>query len=116
MKYSIGQLLLDDKEPHKYLFFWGNQPSKDGTITKSCFSQWWEQDFKEYGIVYKSAEHYMMAKKAELFSDTEILEAILACDSPAEAKKLGRKVRGYNEELWLQRRYPIVLQGNYLKF
>jgi ribA/ribD-fused uncharacterized protein len=96
--------------------FWGHQPSKDGTITKSCFSQWWQQDFKECGITYKSAEHYMMAKKAELFSDAEILEAILACNSPAEAKKLGREVRGYNEELWLQRRYPIVLQGNYLKF
>ena len=30
----------------------------------------------------------MMAKKAELFQDEEILEKILEADSPAEAKKI----------------------------
>lgn len=115
MKYSVT-MLLQDARPQKFLFFWGHQPSPDGSITKSCFSQWWEQAFAEDGITYKSAEHYMMSKKAALFNDTEIMEKIISCASPAEAKKLGRRVKGYDDALWLQHRYGIVMQGNYLKF
>lgn len=115
MKYS-KELLTADNTPKKYLSFWGNQPSKDGSITKSCFSQWWESVFTADGTAYKSAEHYMMAKKAELFEDTSIMEKIINCKSPAEAKKLGREVSGYDDALWLQNRFPIVVKGNYLKF
>ncbi len=115
MKYTIDTILKDD-EPKKYLFFWGHQPSKDGTITKSCFSQWWEQKFTVEGITYRSAEHWMMAKKAELFNDKEIFEKIIACNSPAEAKKLGREVRNYDDVMWLEHRYQIVKEGNFHKF
>ncbi|MFP9115770.1 NADAR family protein [Flavobacterium sp. RHBU_3] len=115
MKYTIDQL-INNKEPREYLFFWGHQPSKDGSITKSCFSQWWEADFTINGITYPSAEHWMMAKKAELFNDSETLEKILACTSPVEAKKLGREVQNYNEEAWLENRYEIVKEGNLHKF
>lgn len=58
----------------------------------------------------------MMAKKAELFKDDEILPRILQAKSPAEAKKLGREVKNYNETLWLAARYEIVKEGNYHKF
>lgn len=115
MKYSIDTLLAD-ANPKKYLFFWGHQPAKDGSITKTCFSQWWESDFTVEGITYRSAEHWMMAKKAELFNDNEVLEKIHACASPAEAKKLGREVRNYDDALWLENRYAIVKEGNYHKF
>jgi len=115
MKYTVAALINSD-EPKKYLFFWGHTPSKDGSVTKSCFSQWWEQPFTESDITYKSAEHYMMAKKALLFNDHEIMDKIIACASPAEAKKLGREVTGYDDALWLAHRFEIVKQGNYLKF
>ena len=29
--------------------FWGHHPSKDGRITKSCFSQWWTSAFFFHG-------------------------------------------------------------------
>ncbi|MXN92831.1 DUF1768 domain-containing protein [Flavobacterium sp. Sd200] len=115
MKYS-KEILTADKTPKKFLMFWGNQPSKDGSITKSCLSQWWEAAFTADGVEYKSAEHYMMAKKAELFNDTEIMEKIISCKSPAEAKKLGREVKNYDEEQWLKCRFEIVVKGNYYKF
>ena len=72
MKYTIQTINTDNK----FLFFWGHQPSKDGAITKTCFSQWWKSAFKVKGIEYKTAEHWMMAKKAELFGDKEILDKI----------------------------------------
>lgn len=115
MKYSLDKLKKEDN-PNKYLFFWGHQPSKDGLITKTCFSQWWLSSFTEEGIEYKTAEHWMMAKKAELFGDSEILDKIINAKSPAEAKKLGREVKNYNDNEWLKNRFQIVKEGNFHKF
>ncbi|GAB3501855.1 NADAR family protein [Emticicia fontis] len=118
MKYTIEKLIANEStgNRNKFLFFWGHQPAKDGTITKTCFSQWWLSSFVVDGITYATAEHWMMAKKAEIFKDEEILNKILSAKSPAEAKKLGRKVRNYQEEIWLANRYTIVKQGNFHKF
>lgn len=112
MKYNIQNIPSDAK----FLFFWGHTPSKDGTITKTCFSQWWQSAFVVERIEYKTAEHWMMAKKALLFNDSEVFEKILLAKSPAEAKKLGRQIKNYNEAIWLANRYEIVKQGNIHKF
>jgi ribA/ribD-fused uncharacterized protein len=112
MKYNIDNIAPESK----FLFFWGHQPNKDGSISKTCFSQWWLSPFEVEGITYKTAEHWMMAKKAVLFNDNAVLEKIIASNSPAEAKKLGREVKNYNETLWLAARFEIVKEGNYYKF
>lgn len=112
MKYNIDTIASENK----FLFFWGHQPSKDGTITKTCFSQWWLSSFKVNGVTYKTAEHWMMAKKAELFNDNEVLNKIIKANSPAEAKKLGRQVKNYDDAIWLENRFEIVKEGNYHKF
>ena len=96
--------------------FWGNQPSKNGKITKSCFSQWWKQDFRARSHTFLYAEQYMMASKARLFGDDEILKQILACDNPKQIKDFGRKVRGFDERVWNKFKYTIVLLGNWHKF
>jgi ribA/ribD-fused uncharacterized protein len=112
MKYNIENITPESK----FLFFWGHQPNKDGSISKTCLSQWWLSSFKVDKVIYKTAEHWMMAKKAELFNDEEVLEKIIKADSPAEAKKLGREVKNYDDKLWLANRYEIVKEGNYHKF
>ena len=96
--------------------FWGHHPSKNGKITKSCFSQWWKQDFRARSHTFLYAEQYMMASKARLFGDDEILKQILACDNPKHIKDFGRKVRGFDEEVWNKFKYAIVLLGNWHKF
>ncbi len=118
MKYHLAQTLArhDAGECLKYLFFWGHQPNKDGSIGASCFSQWWEQPFVAEGISYRTAEHWMMAGKARLFGDEEVLAKILAARSPGEAKKLGRQVRNFDPSLWESHRYGIVREGNLHKF
>ena len=63
----------------KWCFFWGHTPAKDGSVSKSCFSQWWEgHPFECDGVTYRTAEHFMMAGKARLFMDDETLAKILA--------------------------------------
>ena len=118
MKYTIDKIKerYDAEERLKYIFFWGHRPRRDGQMSQSCFSQWWEESFTVDGITYKSAEHWMMAGKAKLFGDEEMLQKIIDCRTPAEAKKLGRKVRNFDNDVWLANRYEIVLEGNKHKF
>jgi len=99
----------------EYLLFWGHQAPKSG-VDKSCFSQWFEAEFTVDGIRYRTAEHFMMAGKARLFGDAETCERILAARTPAEAKKLGREIRNFDEAAWVASRLDIVTRGNIEKF
>jgi ribA/ribD-fused uncharacterized protein len=100
----------------KYLLFWGHRPQPDGSIGAGCLSQWWPAPFVVDGVRYASAEHYMMAGKARVFGDEEMLARILAAPSPGEAKALGRQVRGFDEQVWLEYGFDIVLAGTMAKF
>lgn len=102
--------------PPKYLFFWGHQPQKDGTIGKSCFSQWFDAAFTVDGTSYPTAEHFMMAEKARLFADEGSRARILSAATPAQAKKLGRGVQGFDDTTWNDARFGIVVKGNLAKF
>jgi ribA/ribD-fused uncharacterized protein len=82
-----------------YLFFWGHRPRPDGRIGASCLSQWWPAPFTVDGVTYASAEHWMMAGKARLFGDVEAERRVPAAGHPAEAKKAGRLVRGFDEAI-----------------
>ncbi len=100
----------------KYLFFWGHQPRKDGSLGKSILSQWWPCRFEVEGETFKSAEHYMMAGKARLFGDEEARAQILAARTPGEDKKIGRRVQGFVDEVWREKRFDLVVDGNAAKF
>lgn len=99
----------------KMCFFWGHS-SQEKSRTKSCLSQWWREDFFAVVDTYFCMEQYMMAAKAKLFEDQEILEQILKCDDPKQIKALGRKVKGFDQKVWDDFKYAIVLNGNWCKF
>jgi len=101
-------------EKFKYIFF--STHDKTTPISKTCLSQWYDSSFTENSTTYKTAEHYMMAKKAELFGDFKSLEKILKAPHPMQAKELGREITGFKEELWNKHKFDIVFQGNLLKF
>ena len=111
LRHSLG-----DGARSKFVYFWGHRPPFDGGLGASCFSQWWASSFEVSGVRYPTAEHYMMAEKARLFGDDEIRRQILASSHPGEAKKLGRSIRSFSEEIWQQHRFEIVVDGNLAKF
>lgn len=116
MKYTI-QYIKDQfqrKKKIKFLFFWGHTAKDE--VTKSCFSQWYPGKFEEEGILYRTAEHYMMAGKARLFNDTEMVEKILEAKTSEQAKSFGRKVKDFDLKVWDEQKYEIVKRGNLLKF
>lgn len=98
----------------KYLFFWGHQGNKD--IGKNCLSQWYIAQFELDKVIYPSTEHYMMAEKARLFKDDASLNQILNAKHPGEAKQLGHEIKDFDEQLWQDKRFDIVVKGNLAKF
>ncbi|MFD7805158.1 NADAR family protein [Streptomyces cellulosae] len=100
----------------KYLHFWGHRPLPDGRVGANCLSQWWPSPFTVDGVEYATAEHWMMAAKARLFADAEGERRVLAAGHPSEAKKAGRLVRGFDDEVWRRERFGIVVEGSVHKF
>lgn len=100
----------------RYLLFYGHKPKDANRIDESCLSQWYPARFEVSGTGYPTAEHWMMAEKARLFGDAEILGKIIEASGPAEAKKLGRKVRNYDDRAWADQRFKSVVEGNVAKF
>ncbi len=99
-----------------YLFFWGHTPRAPAVIDAACLSQWAPISFEAHGERFATAEHYMMWGKARLFDDGETGAQILAAATPAQAKHLGRQVRGFDELMWRAHRLELVTQGNIHKF
>lgn len=100
----------------EFLFFWGHRPRRDGSIGPSCLSQWWPAGFEVDGQRFASAEHWMMWRKAEVFDDHDAARRVLEAETPAEAKKLGTQVRGFDPGVWEAERFAVVVAGNRAKF
>lgn len=99
----------------EYLFFWGHKKPSKG-VSKSCFSQWYEASFTVGKNQYMTAEHFMMNQKALLFNDQEAAKKLLKAENPGAAKAIGREVRGFDQRVWEQHRFKIVVEGNLAKF
>lgn len=81
------------------------------------FSQWFPSKFKDsYGVEYNCCEQYMMANKAKVFGDFDILGEIMEAESPRLQKSLGRKVKNFDEIEWNKYNEQIVVRGNFHKF
>lgn len=118
MKYT--REIIEDRfrqgERLKYIFFWGHGKTSDGSVTKTCLSQWWDCRFTVDGVEYRTAEQYMMAQKAVLFGDEKIRAEIMSADHPKQFKALGRVISGFNQEVWDKNCCDIVIRGNVAKF
>lgn len=96
-------------EGSQYYFFYS---------TSSAFSNFHPSPFADgEGNHFFCSEQYMMYHKAILFQDHEIAEMILSEQSiPLNCKMLGRRVRGFDDQIWKANARRIVEEGVYLKF
>lgn len=117
MRYNIEKIkeIVSKNPTIEIIYFWGHTP-KPKKITKSCFSQWYDVFFEVDEVQYHTTEQYMMASKARLFNDEETLREIMKAYSPADYKKLGRKVKGFDAIIWDEKKLDIVVEGNKAKF
>lgn len=63
-----------------------------------------------------TSEHVYMYLKAKYFEDTEIASKIIQTPDPKEAKKLGRKVKGFDEEKWKEVRQEYMWKALTLRY
>ena len=94
----------------KHVYFWGE-----------FLSNWYPARFTEARegktLEFFNSEQYFMYEKAKAFGDEEIAMRILfEGKDPKQAKTLGRKVKGYNDEVWNKMRYKVMLRANLLKY
>ena len=90
-----------------FLLFWGGP-----------FSQWqYSKMFDPItGLTFNCNEQYMMYKKAEMFEDEESMVAIMEAKDPQTQKRLGRKVKDFDKDIWEDNCLNIVTYANYMKF
>jgi ribA/ribD-fused uncharacterized protein len=90
-----------------YEFFWR---------ASSPFSQWHRCQFTNDGILFRSAEQFMMYYKAQLMGDVVRANMILQSSDPRDQKRIGRQIYNFDQELWDENKVGIVYAGNRLKF
>lgn len=95
----------DVKMTDRYVLFWDGWPS-----------QWFKAAFVIDSVQYNCAEQFMMAEKARVFGDGEILAQILRSRSPREQKAMGRRVGNFDPEEWNRVCRGIVYAANLAKF
>ena len=83
------------KKTKDYLFFWGG-----------ILSNWAEVPggIKYNKKIFPTSEHLFMWLKAYSFGDLDTMNKIEHAKTPKEAKRLGRKVMGFDEEVWRKAR------------
>ena len=101
------------KVTDKHVFFWGEWPSN-----------WYRAEFDAEVLIngkketkhFYNSEQYFMYMKAIIFGDYEIAEKILATKDPKKAKELGRIVRNYDDKVWNDMRYKVMVDANKAKY
>lgn len=115
--YNVEKIreILSERPETPIIYFYGHYPHP-GRITETCLSQWYNCKFVVDGQEYHTAEQYMMMQKARLFGDDEIFNAIFFANNPREYKALGRKIKNFDDKVWNEHKYDIVVSGNKAKF
>lgn len=89
----------------KFYYFWGGE-----------FSNFYSSPIAYNGELYPTSEHLYMVKKAEFFGDIFSREKMLKVSHPADAKRLGRKVRNFCPDKWKTVARDYMYIACYLKF
>lgn len=126
-----------------YVFFCSHNHAKyANNNNRAVFSQWYKSTFKasvnsvyntdailgEFdqlinGLEFNCCEQWMMAMKALMFATGSkrnenllVFNKIMKSSDPGEIKNLGKDVANFDNNLWNEWKYKIVVNGNYQKF
>lgn len=85
-----------------------------------CFSQFYpcsfQMQYNDQEFIYNCAEQHHHHQKALLFDDTETASKIMNSQGPGDQKRLGRSVKGFNQDKWLSECYEICKRCTIAKF
>lgn len=105
---------LKVKEPlQEPAFFFAGNPAL--TEFKE-FSNMHEAPMQINGITFPTVEHYFQWSKAKQFGDATAVEKIMKTPSPKSVKALGKKVIGFKEDEWNEKKDAIMRTALKAKF
>lgn len=111
---NFDDVLREVNVTDKYVAFWGSVFSNFYPCEIKVDSDWDDRPIKE--ITFISSEQYFMWQKAMWFHDQETADKILEAETPMAAKKLGRQVKGFDEQEWEETRQYAMWNAVLLKF
>ena len=80
------------------------------------FSNFYDSSFNYNGVKYNNSEQFIQHAKATYFEDEKTARDILCCNTPLEAKRLGKAVENFNIDDWKSQALNICLPGIKCKF
>lgn len=83
---------------------------------EDVYSNFYKTPIDKYGIRFSNSEQLFMYEKAMLFGDVSSMNVIAITRNPKEVKKLGRLVKGFDQDLWDNKKYDIMSSVVYEKF
>ena len=90
--------MKDVQETNTHIYFWG-----------SVLSNFYPVKMKFAGIDFHTSEQLFMFLKAKYFNDQEMADMIATRgQDPKDAKRFGRKVKGFNNEEWEDAREDMM--------
>jgi ribA/ribD-fused uncharacterized protein len=98
--------------PEPVLFFTGNEALN----ANKEFSNMFEAPIQIDGITFQTVEHYFQWSKAKMFGDADVEKKIMKTPSPKSVKAYGRKVKGFKEDEWTEKKDGIMKTAVRAKF
>jgi len=89
---------------------WGGEPPL------GWLAPWTPTPFETSAGLFGSAEQHFMHAKAMLFGDHAVADRILRTALPGQARELGRRVRGFQEDVWQVESAHLMEAANRAKF
>ena len=87
------------------VFFFAGNPALN---EHKEFSNMHEAPIQVDGITFPTVEHYFQWSKAKMFGDADIQNKILKTASPKSVKTYGKKVKGFDEEAWNEKKDSVM--------
>lgn len=93
--------------------------SQDMTLFQYCpLSPWYPSPFHDpkLSLDFKTVEQYFMLHKALMFGDQVTANKIMTKGSVQRIRMEDRPVNGFDEYVWSNKRYQVMLNGCLMKF
>jgi ribA/ribD-fused uncharacterized protein len=110
LKAKVPKEVEPGQEP---VFFFSGNPALN---EYKEFSNMHEAPFQIEGTTFPTVEHYFQWSKARMFGDAAAQGKILKTSSPKTVKSLGKKVTGFKEEEWAEKRDSVMAAALKAKF
>lgn len=95
------------KYTNDLVLFWG---------WKDEFSNFFPAKIRMMNYEFATSEHVFMYIKATYFNDTEAMNKISSLKNPAKAKEIGRRIKFFDEDEWVDYRETAMYLANYEKY